>query len=160
MFSRSANGQMKITLVENEEVISNDQLNAESFNNFFIDAVSSLAIEENQALLDDVHDVTDPVKKSIQKFRNHPSIIDIKKNVSVTSKFSFSEVDVADMIAEINNLNVKKSGTFMNIPVKRLKEVVDIVAQPLTDIWKVEIVQGMKFASQLKQQILLHYIRN
>ena len=150
MFSRSANGQMKITLVENGEVISNDQLNAESFNNFFIDAVSSLAIEENQALLDDVHDVTDPVKKSIQKFRNHPSIIDIKKNVSVTSKFSFSEVDVADMIAEINNLNVKKSGTFMNIPVKRLKEVVDIVAQPLTDIWKVEIVQGMKFASQLK----------
>ena len=65
MFSRSANGQTKITLVENGEVISNDQLNAESFNNFFIDAVSSLAIEENQALLDDVHDVSDPVKKSI-----------------------------------------------------------------------------------------------
>ena len=34
--------------------------------------------------------------------------------------------------------------------VLRLKEVVDIVAQPLTDIWKVEIVQGMKFTSQLK----------
>ena len=54
------------------------------------------------------------------------------------------------MIAEINKLNVKKSGTFMNIPVKRLKEVVDIVAQPLTDIWKNEVVKGMKFASQLK----------
>ena len=112
--------------------------------------MSSLAIEENNALLDDAHDVSDPVKKSIKKFRNHPSIIDIKKNVSIASKFSFSEVDSTDMIAEINNLNVKKSGTFMNIPVKRLKEVVDIVAQPLTDIWKVEIVQGMKFASQLK----------
>ena len=54
------------------------------------------------------------------------------------------------MINEINNLNAKKSGTFMNIPVKRLKEVVDIVAQPLTDIWKMEIVLGKKFASQLK----------
>ena len=54
------------------------------------------------------------------------------------------------MIAEINKLNVKKSGTFMNIPVKRLKEVVDIVAQPLTDIWNIEVVQGMKFASHLK----------
>ena len=94
--------------------------------------------------------MSDPVKKSIQKFRNHPSIIDIKKNVSLTSKFSFSELDITDMIAEISNLNEKKSGTFMNIPVKRLKEVVDIVAQPLTDIWKIEIVQGMKFASQLK----------
>ena len=112
--------------------------------------MSSLAIEENKALLDDASDVLDPVKKSIKKFRNHPSILDIRKNVSLTSRFSFVEVDITEMIAEINNLNVKKSGTFMNIPVKRLKEVVDIVAQPLTDIWKVEIVQGMKFASQLK----------
>ena len=149
MFSRSGNGQMKITLIENGEVVSDDQINAESFNDFFIDAVSSLAIEENKALLDDAYD-SDPVKKSIKKFKNHPSIIDIKKNVSVISKFSFSEVNATEMISEINNLNAKKSGTFMNIPVKRLKEVVDIVAQPLTDIWKVEIVQGMKFASQLK----------
>ena len=54
------------------------------------------------------------------------------------------------MTKEINNLNAKKSGTFMNIPVKRLKECVDIVAQPLTDIWKHKIVLGRKFASQLK----------
>ena len=149
MFSRSGNGQMKIILIENGEVVSDDQTNAETFNDFFIDAVSSLAIEENKALLDDAYD-SDPVKKSIKKFKNHPSIIDIKKNVSVISKFSFSEVNATEMISEINNLNAKESGTFMNIPVKRLKEVVDIVAQPLTDIWKVEIVQGMKFASQLK----------
>ena len=54
------------------------------------------------------------------------------------------------MAKEINNLNEKKSGTFMNIPVKRLKEVVDVVAQPLTDIWKQEIILGRKFSSQLK----------
>ena len=135
MFSRSASGQMKVTLIENGSVITDDQINAESFNDFFIDAVSSLAIEENRALLDDALDVSDPVKRAVKKFGNHPSIIDIKKNVSLTTKFSFSEVTITEMIAEINNLNVKKSGTFMNIPVKRLKEVVDIVAQPLTDIW-------------------------
>ena len=38
----------------------------------------------------------------------------------------------------------------MNIPVKRLKEVVDIVTEPLLQIWKVEIVEGGKFAGQLK----------
>ena len=100
--------------------------------------------------MDNVFDISDPVKRAVKKFGNHPSIIDIKKNVSLTSKFSFSEVTITEMIAEINNLNAKKSGTFMNIPVKRLKEVVDIVAQPLTGIWKIEVVQGMKFASQLK----------
>ena len=93
MFSRFGNGQMKITLIENGEVVSDDQINAESFNDFFIDAVSSLAIEENKALLDDASDLLDPVKKSIKKFRNHPSILNIRKNVSVTSKFSFIEVD-------------------------------------------------------------------
>ena len=85
---------MKITLVENGDVITDDQVNAESFNDFFIDAVSSLAIEENQALLDDAYDISDPVKRAVKKFGNHPSIIDIKKNVSVTSKFSFSEITI------------------------------------------------------------------
>ena len=150
MFSGSGNGPKKIVLVENGEVIADDQINAESFNSFFIDAVSSLAIEENRALLDEVDDISDPVKRAVKKFGNHPSIIGIKKNVSVVSKFSFREVNINDIINEINNLNAKKSGTFMNIPVKRLKEVVDIVAQPLTDIWNMEIVHGKKFASQLK----------
>ena len=132
------------------QVIADDKLNAESYDSFFIDAVSSLAIEENRALLDETDDISDPVKKAIKKFGHHPSIIDIKKNVTIVSKFSFIEVDVDGMVKEINKLNPKKSGTFMNIPVKRLKEVVDIVAQPLTDIWKFEIVLGKKFASQLK----------
>ena len=150
MLSGSGFGSKKITLVENGEVITDDKLNAESFNAFFIDAVSSLAIEENRALLDQVDDISDPVKRAIKKFGHHPSIIDIKKNVDIVSKFSFTEVQVDDMRKEINNLNSKKSSTFMNIPVKRLKEVVDVVAQPLTDIWKHEIVLGKKFASELK----------
>ena len=120
------------------------------FNGFFIDAVSSLSIQENRALLDDASDESDPVRKAVKKFQHHPSIIDIKKHVQVVEKFSFWGVDVTEMTSEINNLNEKKSGTFMNIPVKRLKEVVDIVAEPLSQIWKVEIVQGRKFAGQLK----------
>ena len=135
LFSSSSIGHNKITLVENGEVVTDDKLNAESFNGFFIDAVSSLAIEENRALLDDVDEDMDPMKRAVKKFGHHPSIIDIKRNVTVESKFTFTAVDVAEMKAEINNLNVKKSGTFMNIPVKLLKDAVDIVAQPLTDIF-------------------------
>ena len=54
------------------------------------------------------------------------------------------------MTNEINKLNTKKAGTFMNIPVKILKDAVDIVAQPLKDIWKIEVVGRRKFSSQLK----------
>ena len=127
MFSGSGNGVSNITLIENGEVVTDDKLNAECFNGFFIDAVQSLSIQENMALLDDIGNLSDPVKIAIKKFGNHPSIIDIKKNVSINSTFSFSEIDISEMISEINKLNAKKSGTFMNIPVNRLKEVVDIV---------------------------------
>ena len=150
MFSSKGTGSKKIILVENGEIVADDKINAGSFNDFFIDAVSSLAIEENRALLDETYDISDPVQKAIKKFANHPSIIDIKKNVTLTSRFSFCRVDVAEMIKEINNLDAKKSGTFMNIPVKRLKDVVDIAAKPLTDIWNTEVVLGRKFSSQLK----------
>ena len=150
MFSNKGGGHNKITLVEKGEVVADDGMNAESFNAFFIDAVSSLAIEENRALLDDVDEILDPVQRAVKKFGHHPSIIDIKKNVTITKKFSFTEVGITEMITEINNLDAKKAGTFKNIPVKILKEAVDIVAQPLTDIWKFEVVLGRKFSSQLK----------
>ena len=117
MFSGSGNGPKKIILVENGEVVADDQINAENFNGFFIDAVSSLAIEENRALLDEVGDISDPVKRAVKKFGNHPSILDIKKNVTLTSKFSFCEVNVTDMMKEINNLGTR---FFLTVPNERL----------------------------------------
>ena len=150
MFSNSGMGHNKITLVENGAVVTDDKLNAETFNGYFIDAVSSLAIEENRALLDDTSEVLDPVRRAVKKFGHHPSIVSIKKNVEVLTKFCFTEINVTEMITEIKKLDAKKSGTFMNIPVKILKESVDIVAQPLTDIWKHEVILGRKFSSQLK----------
>ena len=54
------------------------------------------------------------------------------------------------MLVEINDLDDKKSATFGNIPVKRLKEVSDIVAESLVQIWNKEIIQNKKFAVELK----------
>ena len=79
MFTNLGTGHQKITLIENGEVVTDDKLNAECFNGFFIDAVSSLVIEENRALLDENYDIFDPVKKAINKFGHHPSIIDIRR---------------------------------------------------------------------------------
>ena len=150
LFSNSVSGKQKITLVENNELITEDTEVAEKFNKYFIATVSSLAITENKALLTDNSDIDDPVKKAVKKFENHPSILDIKKNVTISSMFTFSQVTAAEMLLEINNLDDKKAGTFMNIPVKRLKEVGDIVAQTLTEIWNDELIKNKKFAVELK----------
>lgn len=150
MFSRNGKGTSKITLVEKGEIITDDKEIAESFSKFFVNAVSSLSIEENKMLLDDSSDETNPVQKAKKKFQNHPSIIDIKKHVDTTQAFKFQVVDTDEMLKEIKNLDGSKSGPFMDIPVKRLKETADIVVAPLVDIWVKEIVQGRKFAGNLK----------
>ena len=150
MFSSLSRGSSKITLVEKDQIITDDKDLAEIFNGFFIDAVSSLSIHENQALIDDASDEPDLVRRAVNKFKYHPSILDIRKHVQMQQKFSFWGVDAEEMTIEINSLNEKKAGTFMNIPVKILKETVDIVAEPLSQIWKNEILGGRKFASQLK----------
>ena len=54
------------------------------------------------------------------------------------------------MLKEMKNLDASKSGPFMDISVKRLKETADIVVGPLVDIWVEEIVQGRKFVGNLK----------
>ena len=89
LFSKSILGKQKITLVENNDIITEDKEVAEKFNQYFITSVSSLGITENQALLTNCSNISDPVKKAVKKFENHPSILDIKKNVSLNSSFAF-----------------------------------------------------------------------
>ena len=96
-------------------------------------------------LLDDTSEEENPVQKAKKKFKNHPSIIDIRKHVVTLEKFKFREVSLEDMLKEIKNLDGQKSGPFMDIPVKRLKETADIVAEPLVEIWTNEIVRGRIF---------------
>ena len=106
-------------------------------------------------MLTDFSNIDDPVGRAVKKFENHPSILDIRRrnisiSISINSLFAFSEVGAAEMLIEIKNLNDKKSGTFMNIPVKRFKEVGDIVADALAQIWNEEVIKNKKFAVELK----------
>ena len=150
LLSQSGSIQQKITLVEKGSIISDDNEIAETFNKFFIEAVSSLGISENKALLDlDVRE-NDRVRKAIAKFRNHPSIREIKSNVHIDVAFSFSKINGSEVLEEIKKLDPKKSGTSTDIPVKKLIEVGDLVAQTIAQIWNVEVIEHKKFSVELK----------
>ena len=150
LFSKAISGKQKITLVENSDLITEDKEVAEKFNKFFIASVSSLDITENKALLTDHSGIENPVEIAVKKFENHPSILDIKANVTIESQFSFSQVDAKEMLSQIKELDSKKTGTYMNIPIKRLQDVGDIVAEILAQIWNIEIIQNKKFDVKLK----------
>ena len=65
----------------------------------------------NNALLTDPGNLTNLVAVALKKFESHPSVIDIKNKVAISTMFSISKVEVSDIELEIKNLNAKKAGT-------------------------------------------------
>ena len=142
----------KISLVHNDNVISDDQELADTFNNFFEQTVDNLGIQEYQSDHNiDINSISDdPIVYAIAKYKNHPSIIMINENVSFESRFSFTAVNEDDIQREILNLNPKKPGTFGNIPTKMLKSSSEICSVALQNIWNSEILGKLYFPNKLK----------
>ena len=67
----------KISLVENDEIISDESKVANSFSNFFENAIHSLGIKTNK-YSNDNYGLQNPVEIAIKKYEQHPSINLIK----------------------------------------------------------------------------------
>ena len=124
LFSDKTKSQSKITLVENNKIITDDKELAQTFNDFFKNAVNNLNIDRSVEHEESAEAIDDPVEKAIYMFKSHPSILKIKEVVgykSLNDEFNFVSMDVKDIENELNKLNVKKATTFKNIPAKVLK---------------------------------------
>ena len=78
LFSNKIKSKERITLMENENIISNDKKVAKTFHEFFSNVVKCLNISQNSYLISGTSQI-DPVLQSIEKFSKHPSIINIGK---------------------------------------------------------------------------------
>ena len=119
----------KITLVKNEEIISDDGEMANSLNKYFSNIVKSLKIPEKF--------VTDslpqglsrhPILNAILKYKIHPSMHVIKRFSQHFSSFYFSHVDKNTVLKEIKKSNLNKTIQDSGIPAKILKENADFFA--------------------------------
>ena len=135
LFSEKHFSSNKITLIEGEEIISNDQEIAELFNSFFANIVEKLDIEGFSTCDYSYDPEMDYISNIIKKFSNHPSIIKIKENVNVNAQFSFTTVNNTIMTDKINSLDKKKPTTFNNIPTKLLVENNDIISPFITEMY-------------------------
>ena len=97
----------KISLIQNDDVISDELKVAKSFSSFFEDAVNSLGIKKDDQGNNNFG-LSNPVEIAINNFEQHPSIKLIKENVSTTTTFSFMPTETDDIIKEISNLDNKK----------------------------------------------------
>ena len=64
----------KITLIEGEEIVSEDQELAEIFNSYFANVVDNLDIEGFETQNFNYSPELDYISNNIKKFQNHPSI--------------------------------------------------------------------------------------
>ena len=94
--------------------------------------------------------LSDPVEITIRKFENDSSVQAIKQNILVHQDFYFSNTEVRDILKEITSLKNKKNGAFVHIPTKRLKDMSDICAPSLNEIWNKEIITQESFPNNLK----------
>ena len=68
----------QITLVENDEIISEESNVAQTLNSFFSNFVTNLKIPEYKDYdISFIENVSDPIIKLILKYRNHSSILTI-----------------------------------------------------------------------------------
>ena len=68
----------KMTLIENNNIIENDEKTATNLNNFFSDVITSLNIPQYNKTETVSQNINDPLIAAIIKYRAHPSIIAIK----------------------------------------------------------------------------------
>ena len=148
LFSNKAKGSSNITLIEDKTLLTAEDKVAETLNKHFIESVKDLVEKDSSsAYITDNPTSTCPITSIIEKFRNHPSIISIKRNVGTLNKFSFKHVTEEDISAEINKFDKKKAST--GISIKFLKEYSDILSNKLKDIFNNCLDQGI-FPDRLK----------
>ena len=127
LFSDKKGGkQSKIIIIENDIVYTENQVIAEKLNNYFTDVIDNLNI-------DDI--ISRDIDSIVKRYESHPSIIKIKQNVTIKSKFKFDNVTTDNIKDEISKLNSKKASISNDIPANILKENMDIVCYPLTNIY-------------------------
>ena len=147
--SSHANG---ITLVEGENVISNDGQLSEIFNEFFSNAVKNLNISVHFASSSSDHSILsneDPILNAISKYKKHPSIQRIKDNFKENDIFSFKPTDVISVCKEIDRLDLSKSASFDSLPAKVIKDLKNIISPEIAHYFNICIKTGT-FPQNLK----------
>ena len=138
-FTGKSKIKSKITLIEKDEIISDEQKVAEILNDNFVDAVPNLGIkclygesgEEKQfqnmeAKIDDILD----------RYKSHPSIVMIEHHVKITTKFQFKDTNTEKMYRKILAMDSKKAVPENDISIDVLKCTADIISDSIADIFK------------------------
>ena len=140
-----------ITLIENNDIISDDQKLAQIFNNFFSNAVKDLNIPYVKPFASKSSSITHsyPVTNAIFKYKHHPSILKIKNNIKENDNFSFQATNLMFVNREIEKLDSSKATSCESLTAKVNKDL-KIILSPVIVYYFNEFVETGIFPSNLK----------
>ena len=143
-FTNKGNKTSKIILVEKDEILSDSTKVSEMLNDYFVNVTKDLDISIPLTETFPYNDTfMDPIDLIISRYKNHPSILNIMERVEHQKNFIKFEFQ------QILNLNFKKSAGYDSIPPKVLKELVNIVKNPLRLLFNTSLEKEL-FPSELK----------
>ena len=114
----------RITLVEDNKVVSDESKLVEIFSKYFGNIVQNLGIDGLTNTSSDNDAVT--IRQAIEKYQNHPSIKVIRENIDATNNFWFDLINPEYMSKIINNLDTSKATQQGDIPTKITKDNKDL----------------------------------
>ena len=130
LFSNKLPHKEAINLSENGQILNNDKKIAITFNNYFSN-IKKLSLPSAKSYNEEnIDNITNPTYLAIEKYKNHPSILTIKNKMQSLGhpSFSFQYVSHDQVLKEVNKLNPRKASQDSDIPVKVIRENIDIVA--------------------------------
>ena len=107
-----------ISIKKDNQFIDNEIELVEMFNSHYINIVENMTgISPDISSLYDLQENDGYcVKQIIKKFENHPSIVEIKKNINIVEKITIKEATVSNINILLKFVNTKKATGPDNIP--------------------------------------------
>ena len=126
----------KISIEVNNELVSDEKILTESFSEHYINIVEKSSGTKPSSLGDSINSLLDEttVRKIIDTYRDHPSVIAIKSPVTQNRKFNLPHATSQEINKIINLLSSDKATGPDGIPVKFIKMSANVIDSHLANI--------------------------
>ena len=149
-FSDKTISNENVTLVESEEIITDEKRVSEIFNEYFGNIVASLNIPKTECDSKIIEGINDTVSTAIKRCELHPSIMKINSIISADQTFYFQNVSCEEILKEIVNLDNKKASHDDDIPTKIIKANSDIISEIIYNNFNSIVIDNCIFPDHLK----------
>ena len=142
--------------IKKSDLIKQENVLVELFNKHYINIVEKTSGKFPSSKGDPQNPSMDreTVKKNLNKYKDHESILQIKENVECSEPFDFPKATTEDINLIIRSLDTKKATGPDRIPIKIIKLAVNLVDSHMANIINSDIERN-RYSDEAKKAIIV-----